>query len=219
MFVYAQRKGERPDCRRTRRTLRYRLHCLRDTTIWIAQNKKTIASLGDRYQGRRIRSTRSDNKFAPANQIDPFGQQVRTDDLIDSFGQLVRTSQSDRADQQDRSRSIGPLDRGYILWSLQRSDGYWTVRLRLHSSKFAKIRRLLDHYIRLHSLKFEKIGRLSDRYRRLNYWKFEKIGRLSDRYIAVTFFEVWEDRTVIGLLYTVTFFEVREDRTVIGPLY
>ena len=35
----------------------------------VAQNKKTIASLEDRYLGRRIRTTHSDNKFAQANQI------------------------------------------------------------------------------------------------------------------------------------------------------
>ena len=35
----------------------------------VAQNKNTIALLRDRSTGRRIRTTRSDNKFVPANQI------------------------------------------------------------------------------------------------------------------------------------------------------
>ena len=35
----------------------------------VAQNKKTITSLGDRSPGRQIKMTRSDNKFAPANHI------------------------------------------------------------------------------------------------------------------------------------------------------
>ena len=131
-----------------------------------------------------------------------------TTNQIDPFGQQVCTSQSDCADQQDRSRSIGPLytvtffkvrkdqtvivplDCGYILQSSRRSDGYRTVIYGyiLWSSRRSDGYRTV--ILRLHYLKFKNIGRLLDRYIQLHYLKFEKIGRLLDRYIMVPFLEV-----------------------------
>ena len=96
----------------------------------VVQNKKTTASLGDRFTGRRIRMTRSDNKFASANQI------VRTNKIAWTVILRLHSSKSSR-----------------------RSDGYPTVILRLHSSKFAKIGRLSDRYITVKVFEvIEKIG-------------------------------------------------------------
>ena len=196
MSVYAQRQGERPNRRRTRRILCYRLHC---SAKLLSEARRTRRpSCRSETDLRGDESGRSNSKFAPANQIDSFGKQVRTSESdrpvqttsshqrirstrsdnkfapanqIDPFGQQVHTSQSYWAKQQDRSRSIGPLDCGYILRSSRRSDGYQTVRLRLHSSKFENIGRLSDCYIRLHYSKFEKIGRSSDRYNTVPFLK------------------------------------------------
>ena len=109
-----------------------RNYCLK---IRSSQNKKTIASLRDRSPGRqirsfgqqvrtsesdrpiqttksheRIRSTRSDNKFARANQIDPFGQQVCTSES-DRSGWTTRLHQP--------IRSAGPTSSHQPIISLQ----------------------------------------------------------------------------------------------------
>ena len=66
-IVYAQLLSE---SRRTRRPSRRSETDLRDD--------KSYRPVRTTISHQRIRSTRSTNKFAPANQIDPFGQQVRT---------------------------------------------------------------------------------------------------------------------------------------------
>ena len=119
-LVYAQQKGERPDCRRKRRILR--IICIVYAEL-LSEARRTRrpsrcleTDLWDNESGR------SDNKFAEANQIDPLGQRVRTSESdrplrttssheqikstrldnkfaqanhIDIFGQQVRMSESD----------------------------------------------------------------------------------------------------------------------------
>ena len=110
---------------------------------------------------QRIRSTCSNNKFAPANQIDPFQQQVASANQDDPFGQQVCPNQSYRPDQQVcTSESDRPVQRtsrtsesdqpvrttsSHQQIRSTRSDNKFapanqivrTVILRLHFSKFA----------------------------------------------------------------------------------
>ena len=156
-IVYAQLLSE---SRRTRRPSRRSETDLRDD-----ESDRPVRTTSSHQQ---IRSTRSDNKFVPANQIDPFGQQVSTSESdrplrTTSSNQQIRSTRSTKKIAPDRSdryitvtffeviKKIGQLSNRYItvtyLQSSRISDGYWTVILRLHSSKFEKIRQLSDHYI------------------------------------------------------------------------
>ena len=128
MSVYAQRQGERPNRRRTRRILHYSFHFSAKLLSEARKTKRPLRRSDTILWGDE--SGCSDNKFARANQIDPSGQQVRTSESdqplrttssykrirstrpdnkfaranhINPFGQQVCTSKSDRPIQTTSS--------------------------------------------------------------------------------------------------------------------
>ena len=76
---YAQRNFKRPDRRKKRRILRYRLYCTRNILSEhkiVAQNKNTTASLGPiRLLGNQVPRKTTEHRIA---ETDLPGQQTRT---------------------------------------------------------------------------------------------------------------------------------------------
>ena len=137
-----------------------------------------------------------DNKFARANQIDPFGQQVHTSESdrsvrTTSLHELIRSTRSDN--KFARENQIDPFGQQVCTSQSDRSvrttSSHQPIRSAGPTSSHQPIISL-------------QIART-----------------VIEPLIAVTSFEVPKDRTVIEPLIAVTFFEVQEDRLVVGPLY
>ena len=177
----------------------------------VAQNKKTIASLGDRSPGRRIMTTRSYHKISQANQIvwNIFirsNQIVRTNKFTRS-NQIVQTNKFSRSNQivwtnkLTRSNQIVQTNKFTPSNQIVRTNKFIRSNQIVRTNKIAPDR--LDCYITVTFFEvIKKIVRLLDRYITVTFFEvIEKIGRLLDRYITVTFFEVREDWMIIGPLY------------------
>ena len=159
MFVYSQQNVRRPDRRKTRRIMRYRLHCTRNILSEhknVAQNKKTIASLGPiRLLGNQVphknttielmrqifrddesgRPNRT-HKIIPANKIAWTNKIIRANKIartikINRTNKIIWTNKINRIHKIARTVIL----RLYSSKSSTRSDGYLTVIERLHYSK------------------------------------------------------------------------------------
>ena len=214
MYVQRATEGRTAKLSQNKTHFTYCLHCFRETTVWSAQNKKTIASLGDRYLRRQIRSfgqqvctsesnrPRPDNKFARANHIDPSGQQVRTSEsdrplwTTSPYKQIISTRLDNKFARANQINYFGQQ-----VCTSESDRPFWTT------SPYKPIRSLQIAWTVIELLIL------------VAFFEVPKDRTIIKLLIAVIFFEVPKYRTVIKQLIAVTFFEVPEDRTVIGPLY